>query len=312
MTIYLGLVQGAKDLAAIAQAKVKKLNLLTSYHYFRDANLDDLVQEHLAGIDVDIFADSGAFSAWTQGKRIDLDDYAAWLRKWSHRFTCAATLDVIGDPGASYAQTTKLRSLIDRSLDVLPTFHFSGASSFDPLKRYIDEGYTYIALGGLVGAKNRALASAWIARCFQVKPDHVRFHGFGVTAWRTLNAFAWYSVDSSSWTSGFRYGTLPLFDARVGVWRKIQMSDPSSILGSIDLLREYGLRPEEVRNDRGSKHRAKICAASIRSWSLASSYLAARRSSVKSGQETRIYLGASCSGGSNSGIQTIGTAMKVQ
>lgn len=291
------------DIQAMSMANVRQLKLLASYHYFADENIGELMDQTFAGFEVKLFADSGAFSSWTQGKRIEVTDYAAWLRRWSKHFTCAAALDVIGDPDASYTQMRELRSMIDPSLEILPTYHFSGAKSFDPLKRYIDEGHTYIALGGLVGSKCRSLTDAWIARCFQLGGSSVRFHGFGVTAWSTLKKFPWFSVDSSTWTSGFRYGRLALFDPRTGTWTKIMMSRPASILGAGPLLKIYGLTPEEVRGDRGSLNRAKICRAATQSWSLASAWLDRFHK-----KKIDIFLGISATASSNTSGASISQA----
>lgn len=71
------------------------VNALVSYHYFADYDLDRLPNLRLIG-------DSGAFSAKSQGAEITPAALAEWGRKWSHRLSWLAALDVIGDPGATY------------------------------------------------------------------------------------------------------------------------------------------------------------------------------------------------------------------
>jgi hypothetical protein len=78
-----------------------RLRLLVSYHYHRDTDLAALVGE--LGGDVDLFADSGAYSAATTGATIHLADYAAWLRHWAPLLTVQSALDVIGDHEATAA-----------------------------------------------------------------------------------------------------------------------------------------------------------------------------------------------------------------
>jgi hypothetical protein len=80
-----------------------KLRLLVSYHYHRSTDLADLVAG--LGGDVDLFADSGAYSAATSGATIRLPDYAAWLHQWAPLFTVQAGLDIIGDHEATARNT---------------------------------------------------------------------------------------------------------------------------------------------------------------------------------------------------------------
>ena len=76
----------------------RPLRILTSYHYFKTYDYDTMVKTHFDGFKPDIFADSGAFSAVTQGAELNIDDYAKWIIRWREYFTIYANLDVIGDP----------------------------------------------------------------------------------------------------------------------------------------------------------------------------------------------------------------------
>jgi len=59
---------------------------------------------------LDIFLDSGAFSAYTQKAVIKLDDYIAFIKKYAKYITVYANLDVIGDAEA----TLKNQKLMER------------------------------------------------------------------------------------------------------------------------------------------------------------------------------------------------------
>lgn len=72
---------------------------LTSFHYYRDKDMAAIGQQ-LRGFK--IFADSGAFSARSLGAEIKLDDYCAWLDKWREQISVYASLDVIGNPEATW------------------------------------------------------------------------------------------------------------------------------------------------------------------------------------------------------------------
>ena len=64
--------------------------------------------------------DSGAYSAFTRGKEIDIDQYADYCKTNGHMFECCVTLDVIGDGKRSYENWLYLRK---KGLPVLPVYH---------------------------------------------------------------------------------------------------------------------------------------------------------------------------------------------
>lgn len=308
MRVYLGAptAQSAErnDLHRVAEQGVRPLRILFSYHYYKDEDLDRCMNEALKGIPCDVFADSGAFSAWTTGHPITVQEYADWLAKWGHYFTCAAALDVIGDAVGSFKQTEELRKLVDPKLNILPVFHSNDEGGFKWLQAYFDAGYDYIGIsptGAIYG--NPKLMHAWLTKCFQMRPAHVKYHGFGVTGWKVLKAFPWYSVDSSSWTSGFRYATLGLFDDKRGEWVKIAMRSPKELLAAAGVFKAYGLRPSEVRAD--SYDRDKLCGACVISWQRAEAWLERWHQMPQ-----RMYLGTRTGEKTPNSPDTIGRALK--
>ena len=60
-----------------------------------------------------MFIDSGAFSAWTKGKVIDIDEYISFLNSISKYITVAASVDVI--PGAPRSSEVPFREEILKS-----------------------------------------------------------------------------------------------------------------------------------------------------------------------------------------------------
>lgn len=296
----------AVDLKNMTTPPPRPLRILFSYHYYKDEDIDRCVNETLKGTNCDVFADSGAFSAWTTGSPITVKEYADWLARWGKNFTCAAALDVIGDAEASFKQTEELRKLVDPSLPVLPVFHSNDEGGFKWLQKYIDAGYKYIGIsptGAIYG--NHKLMQAWLTKCFQMMPEDVGYHGFGVTGWRTLKAFPWYSVDSSSWTSSFRYAQLSLFDVKRGDWGKMQMRSAKEILQNTKLLADYGLRPSDVRADGYA--RDKLCGALVLSWQRAEEWLEKWHS-----KNQRVYLGTVTGEKTPNSPDTLGRAMQLK
>ena len=184
------------------------MRALLSYHYYKNTDLEKLAAALSASnTPVDIMADSGAFSAFTLGEVIDINKYAEWVRYWSPLFTAYANLDVIGDVQATYENQLELESM---GLNPLPIFHTGEPWHY--LDTYIEK-YPYIMLGGMVPySLQKQLLMPWLIQCFKRADKKSLFHGLGLTSWYALSSLPWYSVDSSSWAAGFRYGRVPIFD----------------------------------------------------------------------------------------------------
>lgn len=322
MRVYLGLGRAPRgDLNAIRQftgctmspiyksftgqhISERPLRLLLSYHYFKDEDIERLKNVELAGFkDVQLFADSGAFSVWSAGATITVPEYAAWLKRWGHCFTVAAALDVIGDAEASYRQSNELRDIVD-TVEIMPVYHATDDGGFAYLRKYVDAGYTYVGVSPTaLRTSNPRLMDTWIAKCFDLRPEGVRYHGFGVTGWGRLKKHPWYSVDSTSWVSGFRFASLHLFDYRAGDWVSIEQRDGKSILAASSVLKLYGLQPKDVRADKYD--RDQLVRALLESWHAAEDWL-----TKKHGRQHRIYLGTSDSTSAPNSPKVIGFASK--
>jgi hypothetical protein len=182
--------------------------MLMSFYYFNRPDIDEVFAEYFPRPYPEVFADSGAFSAYTKNQTIDVAAYADWLHRYKHLFSAYATLDVIGDAKASLKNQAYLEK---RGLNPLPIFHTG-----DPWSLFDDfiKDYPYIGLSGVgdfASAANKKFI-ALLVRCFERSNGKTVFHGFGHTSWPVLSSFPWYSVDSSSWHSGIRYGRILYFD----------------------------------------------------------------------------------------------------
>lgn len=258
----------------------RPLRMLYSYHFFKDTNFDALFAEHFAGIPCDLLADSGAFSAYTTGAVITVEEYAAWLWKWQHVFKVAAALDVIGDADASVAQSVRLRELAPPSTTIVPVFH-STDGDWAYLQRYIDLGFDYIGISPIGNLyKAPALLDRWLAECFSRRPAHVRYHGFGVTGSRTLK-FPWYTVDSATFSMVFQYAEFPAWDTRTCGFRRIASRAPGELLSDSATLRAHGVRVSDlvVLRSRDARYteevEARLLAGVVRAYRAAENWLEA-------------------------------------
>lgn len=197
-----------------------------------------------------LFMDSGAFSAAVQGGSISVDEYGAFLLEILENESFVevySNLDVIGNHAATIANQERLEGL---GLSPLPVFHFGGR--FEDLEAYC-ERYPYVALGGMVPVSSTDLLLRWCDRCFLIAAKHgAVFHGFGCTRWKILAALPWYSVDSTSWAQGYRYGSCPVFDERKGRFFKVDLGGGWTTPRA-SLLEQYGYDLRDfTRRDRNT------------------------------------------------------------
>lgn len=243
----------------LEEDSTQPIRALLSFHYFRGKDLDEIAEGLTVGdVRPDLFADSGAFSAQRSGASITLDEYESWVNKWRHVFTVYANLDVIGDGAASMRNLVELEK---RGLEPLPVFH-THTEDMSVLEE-LCERYEYVAIGGMVGYRG-ATIFPWLVKCHKVARKHgTGLHGFGQTSRRPLQDLPWYSVDSSSWTTGFRYGKVCVFDAEDGCSGMYPLKDRDLWLKREPLVRSYGFSPADFYDRSRNTRDHNICLSAL-------------------------------------------------
>ena len=253
-----------------------RLACLLSFYYYQNVDMANFFARDIPA--PQLMADSGAFSALTLGSPIEIREYADWVLRWKHLFHTYSNLDVIGDAEATLSNQRKLEGW---GLNPLPVFHVN--EPWDYLKRYLDS-YDYIALGGLVPHAMRPSAlMPWLIKAFGMLSPGQGYHGFGVSGWTILKAFPWTSVDSTSWSIGYRYGRVPLFSPVEGKLVSAYLGDAVSCFKYRTLFEYCGYDWRDF-SDRERNDRAKIAGVSAISYMRIEDWLRRRH-----GQETKIY-----------------------
>lgn len=225
-------------------------NILMSYHYFKDYDLDRVPN-------LTIIGDSGAFSAKSQGATITTKELADWAKQWRHRLKWVAALDVIGNPVATYSNW---REMVDvHGVEAVPTIHYGTHPS--ELDKYARRGVDLVGLGGLVRVPTGA-QMRWLIQVFKYAAKHhpdMQFHGWGCTSAAHFR-LPFYSVDSSSWTSGVRYGQARLVDPRTGKQVAYKLDGGEAYRpGIARLLSEvYGVSPRDASYSNASNREVMI------------------------------------------------------
>lgn len=269
MKIYLAMTNDAKKWGWCPR------RMLLSYHYFRSIAF--------AVGKTDLFIDSGAFSAWKLGKPIKLQEYMKFLKQWGDKSTVYASLDVIG----SIDQTARNQRIMEAAgLHPLPVYHWGEdyAVLEDMCKRY-----RYVACSGTatVFGEGRGMVIQrrnHFDRVFKISQKYETLvHGFGVTDIDLLLRFPWYSVDSSSWVRGRRFGSFQLFSPYKGRMMNINVNDPAHAFANRDMLvNYYGVPMRTVVKNRYTM--LEYNKLSARSWELLEDYINTRDGNGK-GQE---------------------------
>lgn len=168
------------------------------------------------GKKVELFLDSGAFSAWSQNTKIDIKKYIKFIKKNEKVIDVYANLDVIGSAKGTWKNQLKMEKA---GLKPLPVFHVG--EDFSYLKRYIKK-YDYLALGGMVGKPKPELKNwlnkVWPLLCDKHGMPKLKIHGFGLTSLTLMLRYPWYSVDSTSWVVTGRMGSIYIPRFKDGKW----------------------------------------------------------------------------------------------
>lgn len=193
--------------------KAEAPNLLFSYETNKDyKKANEILAKYKHA--KNIIIDSGAYSAWTKGAKIDvkeLGEYYKNLKSGAQLYF--VNLDVIpGSYGIKPTQSQIEKSAQDGwdnmiyleslGLKVIPVFHqHEDMKWLTKLAKHTD--YIGISPANDVTTKQRI---AWLDKVFSIIKDTVKTHGFGATAKSILMRYPWFSCDSTSWKATQRFG----------------------------------------------------------------------------------------------------------
>lgn len=184
-------------------------HILESWHYVGKQKYVDEMRADNA----QIFLDSGAFSAFTLGVKLSVEEYCGYINRnldivrKEDGVVMASVLDGIGDPLQTYRNQLEMEL---RGCKPLPCFHAGEDERY--LEHYV-RNYEYITLGGMVGSSTKQL-SVWLDRMWEryltdgSGRAKIKVHGFGITAIPLMERYPWYSCDSSSWIQSAAFGSI--------------------------------------------------------------------------------------------------------
>ena len=186
-----------------------------------------------------IILDSGAYSAWTQGKPIDINKYIDFVEKWEPYLYAYVNLDIINDGERSFANYRYMRS---KGLDPIPVYHTETDDHF--LEWYLQRKPKYIGIGAHTAQNEKRKNLDRIWKKYLTNKDGIpitKVHAFGIGSTELLRRYPWYSADSTRWVS--KNGEVYVPHNRNGVW----VYDENPIIVPVS-MEKFPLPPNHYRN----------------------------------------------------------------
>lgn len=206
-------------------------NILVSYYYLRKKkrSIDEL-REDFGRFDF-VFLDSGGFTLLQQlanenktsiSVKQYTEEYAQFMLETRGIWKACAEVDVEKELGRRYMEDLK-DSLFKEGVPIVPVLQS------EPIEFVRDNygwfgKYPYVAMGSAVNMQG-IMSRARESYIREGKKYGTLLHGLAMTDARTLRRSAFYSVDSTSWSSGARFGATMIFqNGRIRVYDKNQKS----------------------------------------------------------------------------------------
>jgi hypothetical protein len=169
-----------------------------------------------------IVIDSGAFSAWNRGLKIDIDHYVEFIDKVKkidmiHELYFI-NLDVIPHTKGTIPTGTQIKTACEKGIENWHYIKSKGHSTIHTFHQFEDLSYLKLIMNecndlnyiGISPANDQSLdsRSEWLKDVYSVVRDTTRTHLLGLTAKGALEKFPAFSADSSSWLNVSKYGEL--------------------------------------------------------------------------------------------------------
>ena len=174
-----------------------------------------------------LFIDSGAYSAYTKGITISVDNYINYLNSITNKCTIFAQLDTIpgqmgkpktkeerlNAPRLSWENYLYMRERLKEPRKLIPIFH--QGENYDWLwnmLEWTDENGEHIPYIGISPAVDVPGLEEFLIQSFDIisrssNPD-VKTHAFGMTQLKMLELYPYTSADSTSWKLSAAMGSI--------------------------------------------------------------------------------------------------------
>lgn len=156
--------------------------------------------------------DSGAFTFMNSNKgKVDFDQYLKKYINFINKYDIEYFFELDIDSVVGYEKVKEMRAVLEKGTGkkCIPVWHKSrGLEEWHKLTKE----YNYVAIGGIVTKEIKPKEYKYLSPMLSIaKENGCKVHGLGFTNLKALKRYHFYSVDSTSWLSGGRFGTLYIF-----------------------------------------------------------------------------------------------------
>ena len=160
--------------------------------------------------------DSGAYTmfSFAKGQQLNWEEYIDRYAEFIKRNDVRHFFELDIDKLVGYDKVLQLRNRLEKKAErpCIPVWHkFRGKDKFLEM---VDQ-YKYVAIGGIVSKEitpDNYKFFPWFIN--EAHKRGVKIHGLGFTALASLPKYHFDSVDSTSWTTGNRFGAVYRFDGK--------------------------------------------------------------------------------------------------
>ena len=160
----------------------------------------------------DFLLDSGAFSFFSNSKRVDWIKYIKDLANFINRNKIDKFFELDIDKLIGYDKVLELRHRLEDATGkpVIPVWHKSRGKE---IFLQMCEEYKYVAVGGIVIKEiKKADYPVFNYLIDEAHKRGARIHGLGFTNMQGLKKYHFDTVDSTSWLAGGKYGAVYYFE----------------------------------------------------------------------------------------------------
>lgn len=207
MDLYLAANWEGIGKAYIPKEAMFDLSILESF-YYADGWIESLIP-YLKNF----MLDSGAFTFMTSHKgKVDWNDYLRRYAEFVNKNDVKLFYELDIDSIVGYETVRKMRKVLERETgkQPIPVWHKSRGK--EEFLRMCDE-YKYVAIGGIVSkeiARQEYKFFPWFIN--EAHKRGAKIHGLGFTNLEGIRKYHFDSVDSTSWTTGNRFGSIYRFN----------------------------------------------------------------------------------------------------
>ena len=226
-----------------------------------------------------LFIDSGAWSAHSQGKEVNMDDYISFLNQYDEYLYIYAELDkipgefrkpktkeqILEAPEISWKNYLYMKDKVKSRDKLLPVFH--QGEDFKWLVNMLEYTHpdtnTHIPYIGISPANDSSIPGklAFVDRCFDIifksSNPNVKTHAFGMTSLDILEQYPFTSADSTSYLMCAINGSIMTDYGIVNLSNRRLTKDNALFIEDKELLNKlitkYDFTLEELSDDIGAR-----------------------------------------------------------